>query len=201
LVQHATPATTSPSWISTAGPAPWPWPRRGQGRARAWHVFFAPANYHLLLEREGTLALSTDDKVHFSRPSIDVLFVSAAEALGPGAIGVVLTGASCDAPRAWRASRPGGGSPWSRTRPRAEYPVMPRAACAAVAADHVLPVSAWGRGSRCWSTARPARRDQIMPERQQVLMCDDRPENLVALEHVLGPLEVDLVKAGSGERR
>ncbi len=40
-----------------------------------------------------------------------------------------------------------------------------------------------------------------MPERQQVLMCDDRPENLVALEHVLGPLEVDLVKAGSGERR
>lgn len=59
-------------------------------------VYLAPANYHLLLEPNGQLALSTDPLVNFARPSIDVLFESAAASYGPALIGVILTGAAND---------------------------------------------------------------------------------------------------------
>jgi two-component system, chemotaxis family, protein-glutamate methylesterase/glutaminase len=59
------------------------------------HAYLAPPGYHLLVER-GSLALSTDDHVRFSRPSIDVLFESVADAYGEDAVGVILTGASDD---------------------------------------------------------------------------------------------------------
>lgn len=59
-------------------------------------VYLAPANYHLLLEPNGQLALSTDPLVNFARPSIDVLFESAAVSFGPALIGVILTGAAND---------------------------------------------------------------------------------------------------------
>ncbi|HEX3848330.1 MAG TPA: chemotaxis protein CheB, partial [Steroidobacteraceae bacterium] len=59
-------------------------------------VYFAPANYHLLLDRGPQLSLSADDPVHNSRPSIDVLFESAAEVYGDRLLGVILTGANED---------------------------------------------------------------------------------------------------------
>src|SRR5438067_1931461 len=59
------------------------------------HVYLGPPDYHVLVE-QGQLALSTDAPVNFSRPSIDVLFESAADAYGDRAIGIVLTGANAD---------------------------------------------------------------------------------------------------------
>ena len=59
------------------------------------HVYLAPPDYHLLVE-DGHLALSTDAPVQYARPSIDVLFESAADAYGERAVGVVLTGANDD---------------------------------------------------------------------------------------------------------
>jgi len=59
-------------------------------------IWFAPANYHLLIERERTFSLSIDEPVNYSRPSIDVLFESAAFAYGPSLLALVLTGASRD---------------------------------------------------------------------------------------------------------
>lgn len=59
-------------------------------------VYFAPANYHLLVEKDKRVALSTDPPVHFARPSVDVLFESAAAAYGRALIGIVLTGAAND---------------------------------------------------------------------------------------------------------
>ncbi len=59
-------------------------------------VYFAPANYHLLIEKDGTFSLTQDEKVNFSRPSIDVTFCSAARALGSYTCGVLLTGANDD---------------------------------------------------------------------------------------------------------
>jgi two-component system chemotaxis response regulator CheB len=59
-------------------------------------VHVAPGGYHLLLENDRHFALSVDERVHFSRPSIDVLFNSIAVVYGAAAIGVILTGASCD---------------------------------------------------------------------------------------------------------
>lgn len=72
-------------------------------------VYVAPPDYHLLVERTGHLALSVDDPVNFSRPSIDVLFESAADAFGSGTVGVILTGASCDGANGLRAIRRAGG--------------------------------------------------------------------------------------------
>ena len=62
----------------------------------AGNVYLAPAGYHLLIEKNTTFSLSLDDLVSFSRPSIDVLFESAAAAFGPKLIGVILTGANTD---------------------------------------------------------------------------------------------------------
>jgi two-component system chemotaxis response regulator CheB len=59
-------------------------------------IYFAPSDYHLLVETDGTLALSSDEAVNYSRPSIDVLFESAADAYGQGLVGVILTGANND---------------------------------------------------------------------------------------------------------
>jgi two-component system, chemotaxis family, protein-glutamate methylesterase/glutaminase len=59
-------------------------------------VYLAPPNYHLLIEPDGSFSFSTDAAVNFSRPSVDVLFETAAEAFGSGVIGVVLTGAGFD---------------------------------------------------------------------------------------------------------
>ncbi len=60
------------------------------------NVYFAPPNYHLLIESDFTFSLTTDEKHNFSRPSIDILFESAAWAYGKSLIGVVLTGANSD---------------------------------------------------------------------------------------------------------
>src|SRR5207248_8818034 len=62
------------------------------------HVYLAPPDYHVLVEG-GHLALSTDAPVQFARPSIDVLFESAADAYAEHAVGIVLTGANADGAR------------------------------------------------------------------------------------------------------
>ncbi len=76
------------------------------------HVYLAPADYHLLIDREGEhgeMHLSVDEAVRHSRSSIDVLFESAADAYGAQLIGVVLTGANEDGARgAQRIKRRGG---------------------------------------------------------------------------------------------
>ena len=59
-------------------------------------VYFAPPNYHLLVETDHTLSLSVEDPVHFARPSIDVLYESAGEAFGENVLGILLTGANED---------------------------------------------------------------------------------------------------------
>ena len=59
-------------------------------------MYLGPPDYHLMIEPDASLSLSLDEKVNHSRPSIDVLFESAAEAFGPGLLGVVLTGANED---------------------------------------------------------------------------------------------------------
>lgn len=66
-------------------------------------VYFAPADYHLLVENDGSLSLSSDEPVNYARPSIDVLFESAADAFAPALTAVVLTGANEDGARGLKA--------------------------------------------------------------------------------------------------
>ena len=105
-------------------------------------VFFAPANYHLLLEADLTLALSTDEPVLHSRPAIDVLFESAADALGSSLIGVVLTGANSDGARGLGAIAEAGGITIVEDPASAFAPAMPQAALAVCPGARVLPLHA-----------------------------------------------------------
>jgi two-component system chemotaxis response regulator CheB len=91
-------------------------------------IHCAPAGYHLLLETDGTLALSVDEKVNFVRPSIDLLFASAADAFGPALIGIVLTGANCDGARGLAEIAAAGGLIMVQSPRTAEWPAMPAAA-------------------------------------------------------------------------
>jgi two-component system chemotaxis response regulator CheB len=104
-------------------------------------VHLAPANYHVLIE-EGHLSLSTDDLVRYSRPSIDVMFMSAADTYGARAIGVVLTGANEDGSRGLAQIARRGGVALVQDPKTAEIPIMPVAAIKAVPSAETLPLDA-----------------------------------------------------------
>ena len=105
----------------------------------AGHVYVAPADYHLLVEW-GSLALSTDAPVQYSRPSINVLLESAADTYGPEVIGVILTGASDDGAAGLARIRHRGGVGVVQDPETAERRQMPDAALAAGGALRVLPL-------------------------------------------------------------
>jgi len=98
-------------------------------------VFVAPPDYHLLVE-EDHFALSADAPVSFARPSIDVLFESAADACGRACIGILLTGASADGAQGLATIRAAGGITIVQDPADAECPVMPAAALALGRPDH-----------------------------------------------------------------
>jgi two-component system chemotaxis response regulator CheB len=102
-------------------------------------VYIAPANYHVLFE-DRHLSLTTDPLVRFSRPSIDVTFISAADTYLSSAIGVVLTGANDDGARGLRHIVDRGGRAVVQDPATAESPVMPYAAQRAVPEADVVPL-------------------------------------------------------------
>ncbi len=91
-------------------------------------AYIAPPNYHLLVEPDGCLSLSSDEPVLFSRPSIDVLFESAADAFGNAVTGVILTGANPDGAKGLCAVCDAGGLALVQTPASAEASAMPQAA-------------------------------------------------------------------------
>jgi len=101
----------------------------------------APANYHLLVEPDGRVALAVDAKLHFSRPSIDVTLESAAAVFGDLLAGVLLSGASADGAQGLQRVRARGGLAIVQAPADAEVDVMPRAALAAGPVDFVVPAS------------------------------------------------------------
>jgi len=103
------------------------------------HVYVAPANYHLLVEN-GHFSFSTDERVQFARPSIDVLFESVARSYGDRAIGIVLTGANEDGARGLAAIKKEGGVTIVQEPGTAARRDMPDAAISASVADAILPV-------------------------------------------------------------
>ena len=109
-------------------------------QVQAGHIYFPPANYHLLVEREKTFALSIDGKVNYSRPSIDVFFESAALAWGEELIGILLTGANMDGAAGIQAIKKHGGLTIVQDPGEAEHPIMPQAAINTGSIDKVLPL-------------------------------------------------------------
>jgi two-component system chemotaxis response regulator CheB len=105
------------------------------------HVYLAPPDYHLLVEAGG-FALSTEDTVQYSRPSIDVLFDSAADTFSDELVAVVLTGANADGAYGVERVKRRGGVVIVQDPATAEKREMPDAAIATGAVDHVLPLEA-----------------------------------------------------------
>ena len=95
-------------------------------------IYFAPPDYHLLVESGRTFALSQDDRVHYSRPAVDVLFESAAEAYRERLLGIILSGANADGASGLRAIADAGGMTVVQAIESAEMIAMPAAALQAV---------------------------------------------------------------------
>lgn len=113
------------------------------------HVYLAPADYHLYVERaagndRGELSLSVDAAVAYSRPSIDVLFESAADAYQSSVVGIVLTGANADGARGAARIKQRGGFVIVQDPLGAESAEMPQAAIAATSVDRILPLERIG---------------------------------------------------------
>ena len=106
-------------------------------------LYVAPPDYHTMVE-EGHLALSTDAPVRYSRPSIDVMLTSAADAYGRRTVGVILTGANADGAQGLRRVADVGGLPIVQDPASAEVSTMPAAAIAAVPQARVFPLDRIG---------------------------------------------------------
>ena len=107
-------------------------------------IYVAPAEYHVLVE-VGHLALSTEEPVRYSRPSIDVTFESAADAYGSRTIGVIMTGANDDGARGLRRIADRGGAAIVQDPATAESAVMPAAALKLVPEAKVTTVEEMGK--------------------------------------------------------
>jgi two-component system, chemotaxis family, protein-glutamate methylesterase/glutaminase len=101
-------------------------------------AYFAPPDYHLLVETNKCLSLSNDDPVLYSRPSLDVLFESAADAYGPSLIAIVLTGANQDGAKGLKAVAEAGGTAIVQSPAGAYASAMPEAAIAQCPSARVM---------------------------------------------------------------
>jgi two-component system chemotaxis response regulator CheB len=114
-------------------------------------VYFAPPDYHLLIEKSRQLALSADDPVHYSRPSIDVLFESAAEQYGSRLLGIILTGANEDGAAGLGAVHRVGGVTMVQQPESAQAPLMIESALRRTPVDFVLSLAQIASLFRAWS--------------------------------------------------
>jgi two-component system chemotaxis response regulator CheB len=101
-------------------------------------IYISPPNYHLLIEKNKTFSLTIDERVNFARPSIDVLFESAATAYKNKLIGIVLTGSNNDGTKGIKRIQECGGLTIVQNPETAESAYMPQSAIAAIQPDYIL---------------------------------------------------------------
>jgi len=104
-------------------------------------VYIAPPDYHLLIEADETFSLSSDEPVRFSRPSIDVLFETAAMVFKDTLVGIILTGASNDGAAGMVVIEKYGGLTIAQDPAEAQFPFMPDASIKTKAVQHILGLS------------------------------------------------------------
>ena len=104
-------------------------------------LYFAPSGYHLSIETDHSFSLSCEDRVSFARPSIDVLFASAADAYGKSLAAILLTGANYDGAAGLVGTQVAGGLTIVQDPASAEVPTMPEAALRRMTPDLILPLA------------------------------------------------------------
>lgn len=107
-------------------------------KIKAGHAYFAPPNYHLLVEKNFSFSLSVEERVNFSRPSIDVLFETAIDAYCSSLIGIILTGANNDGSKGLKKIKDCGGFTIVQDPAEAEVPAMPESAIRLAMPDKIL---------------------------------------------------------------
>ncbi|MBT2372787.1 chemotaxis protein CheB [Pseudomonas fluorescens] len=117
---------------------------RDKEAIEAGTLYFAGPGYHLSVEHDRSLSLSQEERVHHSRPAIDYLFESAADAYGPNLLAILLTGANQDGARGLAHVKQRGGVTVVQDPSQARVDVMPRAALALHTPDHILTLSRIG---------------------------------------------------------
>jgi len=103
-------------------------------------AYIAPGGYHLLVEKDHTFSLSVDDPVCYARPSIDVLFETAARVYGSHLVGIILTGANSDGSNGIKTIKQGNGLTIAQDPETAEVNLMPLSAIATHCVDFILPL-------------------------------------------------------------
>ncbi|KXG79368.1 chemotaxis protein CheB [Pseudomonas mosselii] len=116
-----------------------------KARIEPGQIYVAGPGYHLSVERDFSFSLSQEAPVHFSRPAIDFLFESAADAYGTGLLGVLLTGANEDGARGLLHIRQSGGRTVVQDPRDAQVALMPEAALALHDPDHILSLGGIGQ--------------------------------------------------------
>lgn len=104
------------------------------------NIYLAPADYHLLIEKDYTFSLDYSEKINFSRPSLDVTFESAADVFGPSLIAILLSGANEDGTAGLITVKQSGGLIVAQKPETAQMPFMPQHAIANTDIDMVLDV-------------------------------------------------------------
>jgi two-component system chemotaxis response regulator CheB len=103
-------------------------------------IYIAPADYHLLIEKDRTFSLDYSEKVHYSRPSIDVTFEAAADVYGPAVIALLLSGANQDGTEGLQKIKEAGGYVIVQDPAEAAVSFMPQYAVGHIAVDRVVPM-------------------------------------------------------------
>lgn len=119
-------------------------------------IYFAPAGRHLIVEHEGIFGLAAGPLVNYARPSIDVLFESAADTWGRRTVGVILTGSNEDGARGLKAIGEAGGLTLVQDPAGATAPYMPTIAIRTAHPAAVLSLSAMAQLFDSWAEEQPA---------------------------------------------
>lgn len=103
-------------------------------------IYIAPADYHLLIEKDHQFSLDNSEKINFSRPSLDVAFESASEVYGAGLLGVLLSGANSDGTEGFRIIQSAGGTTIAQSPDSCPVPYMPQYAIDQGVTNEALPI-------------------------------------------------------------
>lgn len=107
---------------------------------RPGNIYLAPADYHLLVERDFTFSLDYSEKINFSRPSLDVTFESLADICKLPMIGIILSGANEDGTNGLQAIKNAGGIIIAQDPGTAQVPLMPQNAISTLGVDHIFSI-------------------------------------------------------------
>lgn len=165
-------------------------------------VYFAPPGHHLVIEKNKTFSLTLEAPVHFSRPSIDVLFESVAKSFGESLVGILLTGANEDGAMGLKKIKEAGGIAIVQNPICAEMPAMPAGGMPYASNEGILSLDKIADFLQQLNHVLPPKENIISAsdkiEKLEILIVDDVKDNLLALNALLARDDVNIFQALSG---